>query len=253
MSRLQYTTVYRLALRALAGGGSNKIRNDGTLSWRHVEWDIAGNCQNPIIREFHSRPSVNGQKRINVPKDGMPIMVTMTCTCRACENCLKRRAAHWRYRVKSEIGHAPRTWFGTLTFRPEAFTIALAKVRVAASKQGDNYDQFDDRKRFAKLSQEMGKDVTLFLKRLRKSGAVFNYLVVSEAHKSGVPHFHLLVHERPFNDDVKHAQLVRSWNQGFCKFNLLHDVRQGLYLTKYLTKSLLCRVRASKRYGDKTT
>ena len=47
------------------------------------------------------------------------------------------------------------------------------------------------------LSREYGAEITKYFKRIRKnSDAPLRYILVQEQHKSGLPHFHALIHER---------------------------------------------------------
>jgi len=108
---------------------------------------------------------------------------------------------------------------------------------------------FEDEDNFKRLLGECGRDVTLFLKRLRKTAsAPIKYLVVSERHKSGVPHFHILVHEQRPNA-VTHANLKHAWQAGFSHFKLA-DPKAAGYVAKYISKDALARVRASEHYGE---
>ena len=58
-------------------------------------------------------------------------------------------------------------------------------------------EELTDADWFNLVVDECARSVTLWLKRLRRSrsaGSV-RYLLVAEAHKSGQPHFHVLLHE----------------------------------------------------------
>src|SRR5205814_1472707 len=82
------------------------------------------------------------------------------------------------------------------------------------------------------------------------SAARFRYLLIAEAHKSGVPHFHMLLHEPDVANTVRHATLRDQWRYGFTNFKLVSDPRAAGYIAKYLAKDALARVRASKDYGS---
>jgi len=60
---------------------------------------------------------------------------------------------------------------------------------------------------------------------------------------------HVLVHEAL--GKVTKRELEASWRSGFSHWRLVPvgDTRAAAYVTKYLTKSALTRVRASQRYG----
>lgn len=103
---------------------------------------------------------------------------------------------------------------------------------------------------FVELCAELGREVTLMLKRLRKqTGVTFKYLLVFEKHKSGLPHCHMLMHEQSSDSPLRHAALTAQWKLGYSKFKLCESVKSAWYVSKYLAKSVEARVRASLRYG----
>lgn len=103
---------------------------------------------------------------------------------------------------------------------------------------------------FEELCREFGAELTLYLKRLRKNTkAKFRYLLVAEKHKSGLPHFHALIHEEE-EGGLLHAQLTSTWKLGFTKFKVVNAVQTAWYVAKYLAKSSEARVRASRCYGQ---
>lgn len=182
----------------------------------------------------------------------------------------------WVARAMHEIRSAPRTWFATLTFRPEQhYRMQSAALLRAAERSIDVREiQPDELERL--MWREHQREVTLWLKRVRKGlsassplGEVrpeeaplargsygqrtgrssLRYLLVQETHKSGLPHYHLLLHESS-DIPVKHALLTDAWTAGFSKFKLVgDDQRAAFYVVKYLTKANAARVRASLGYG----
>lgn len=98
----------------------------------------------------------------------------------------------------------------------------------------------------------IGPEITKYLKRVRKqSKCSFRYLLVMEAHKSGLPHYHMFLHETPSGGEVPKRILKYQWHLGFTDFKLVDDAhRRADYICKYLAKSNLARVRASKGYGS---
>jgi hypothetical protein len=156
---------------------------------------------------------------------------------------------NWSFRAKAEVQSAPRTWFGTLTLRPEAHATMLSRVRVRLAGQGIDFDALPFGEQFLERVKECSPEVTKYLKRVRKQSVVgFRYLLVVEHHKSGLPHFHLLVHERQLGT-VRYAVLSSQWLLGFEKWNVVADLNQATYLCKYLSKATIARVRASAGYG----
>lgn len=241
-----------------------------------IEWDISGDCQCPNIRELFAQPPPDrGRKTLTLhdgekvevgstkwsrwatvtPEKGInPLMVELTSPCRHCDKCLRRRSMIWTYRARAEVAAATRTWFGTLTLRPEEQYRALALARQALDRQGIDYDLLSFAEQFKLRHQVVSAELTKTLKRIRKnSGATLRYLMVAEAHMSGLPHYHILVHECDDDERVTHKVLSAAWKLGFSKFKLVTDPRAATYLCKYLSKSAAARVRASKHYGQMTS
>jgi len=189
-----------------------------------------------------------------LPAQGLPMTVTADVPCRRCENCLRRRAAHWRLRALSEGSYAARTWFSTLTFNPEARFECLTRARtgrtrVSLGEQGVDYDALDETERFRLYERETYAHVRGWLKRVRKHNPAFRYLLVVERHKSGDPHYHVLVHESDPDQPLRKRLLSSQWRSGFSQFKLVENRSQLTYSTKYLTKDFAARVRASQNYG----
>lgn len=171
--------------------------------------------------------------------------------CRKCRKCLGYRSWVWRNRATVECHSAARTWFATLTLTPanQSRFGLMASIKVAKRRMED-FDALPDSEQFSLRSAEISKEITKWLKRVRKySGAPFKYLLVTEAHKSGLPHYHLLIHEQCAERPLRHAMLSDQWRLGFSKFKLIDDPKAATYVTKYLSKSSLARVRASLNYG----
>ena len=167
-----------------------------------------------------------------------------------CQQCLQLRSSEWRYRATSEMRESARTWFGTLTLRPEEHHKMVSRARQRLWSGGTDFDALSPHEQFMERMTEIGREVTLYLKRVRKeSGARVRYLLVAEAHKSGLPHLHILVHEVDVDRPVRHKTLAEQWKLGFTRFKLALDVKTASYVCKYISKALLARVRASLGYG----
>ena len=234
------------------------------LSVTSCEWRLAGRCERPRYIDLFGRP-FQAESAAPVWKDGFaypstevnrfgpqqPYRVHMWVRCRVCETCLRARAREWRYRAQSEIRAAERTWFGTLTLSPSehlrSANIARRYCRIAG--HGD-FDALPMTDQFAMRHKVISRWITLYLKRVRKrSGAKFRYLLVAEAHKSGLPHYHYLLHETHPRQRVSWRQLSEPWPHGHMLAKLAGDDGAAPYLCKYLAKSGRARVRASVRYG----
>lgn len=220
-----------------------------------AELDVSAGCQSPVTVEYVGRKETFMLKHHEVapvatnPATWESCSVILSCKCRQCETCLKKRRQHWWFRAKSELAFAPRTWFGTLTYEPGEVFKRTILARRKCEAEGIDFDALSAEEQFSHLVDVSGKDVTLFLKRVRKSAkGPIRYLVVSEAHKSGLPHWHILVHEvvaRAATYDL----LKGCWPHGFTAFKLA-DEKAGSYVAKYISKDARARVRASEHYGS---
>lgn len=262
MKQLHLNAMHRLCSRALANGAER-------LSAYRLRWDISGNCDNSHITEVLSRPTAEApptpfgdrgtgelpaNRYVTIRRGGkQPLLLEIHTRCRKCEKCRRVRQALWTMRARAECSMAPRTWFGTLTLRPDEQFGALMRARARLDQQGLDYDGLPLGEQFILRHNEISSELTRYLKRVRKnSGAPLKYLLVAEQHKSGNPHYHMLVHECDALVPIRHAVLTEAWTLGFSKWKLLTNVQEGTYLCKYLSKSAVARVRASQRYGETT-
>lgn len=246
-----------------------------------VSWNIAGDCLSPIdvhvegegceqtlppkpvkvIGRVHHIPADRlgpvYAKRARVPyRRWVKHFTDLQVRCRQCQNCLRHRQRLWAARVRTELTNymavGCRTWFGTLTLSPEQQFMALTTARAAWSTGGSDLEQHtDDASYFIERHKVISRWLTLYLKRVRKeSGQRFRYLLVCEKHKSGLPHYHILIHEDGPLSHIGKRILQKQWIHGFSRWKLVEDMRQGTYLCKYLSKSPEARVRASRLYGN---
>jgi hypothetical protein len=157
---------------------------------------------------------------------------------------------------------------------------AFQRLRAQAS----DFDCLPEASRFAERHYECSKEITLFLKRVRATAAVdhrqsarladacaaskgsrckchpinqfrvpLRYLLVAEAHKSGLPHYHMLISEFEESRPVRARHLKTNWRLGFSDVKLVAQddgTRPAAYVAKYLAKSAIARVRASVGYGQ---
>lgn len=223
--------------------GTGRITGPG-----RVTWPLAGRCTSPHL--MSKSGSIEGFR-------GNRFMETVVAVrCRQCPACLRQKAREWAARGVREIGFWPRTYFGTLTLSPEEHVRALAEASVELAQDGVDVSTLTDHETFTYRTAQIGKWVTRYVKRCRKemTGAQLRYVLVAEAHTSGLPHLHMLVHEaKPFSSDAwdTYCVLKSQWTHGHSAWEGVgHDPRAARYVTKYLHKSALARVRASARYGD---
>lgn len=216
---------------------------DGVRRWR-----FAGDCECPVEMRLAGRPDrlmvgLGLQKEVSY--NGW-----LYARCRVCKPCLEARSRLWAARACDEIIAGERNWFGTLTVSPVNRVRALYQAQLKLSRGGSEWAELDPKAQFGALVSELSPEVTKMLKRVRKnSDASFRYLVVVEAHKDGFPHFHLLLHEH--ERTVAKAVLDAAWKLGFTKWRLVKDrgPEPAFYVAKYLAKSAIARIRASKQYG----
>lgn len=272
---MEYTTLRRLCAVAIANGA---LRRGPT----HIEWEMAGDCLTPAYHTHYACPAgdihpevvpfyigetedgehLYGRSRVRWtqgrryawrPGKSQPLLLEMSSRCRKCERCLRLRSRMWTARSVSETRMSSRTWFGTLTLRPGEQYLAKARAsHVMSCRNGIDFDTLSPKDQFGLIVAQIGQDVTKYLKRIRKeSGVRFRYLVVFEAHASGDPHIHMLLHELHADMAVRQRTLEGQWKLGFTKWRLVDTDQPGAagYVCKYLSKTAAARVRASRRYG----
>lgn len=169
------------------------------------ELNLAGRCQTPSYITMRGLPDPL------LAGEGKERATTLYCgvwvRCRKCVWCLKRRQALWARRSAVELTRSPRTWFVTLTLSP----VNHAKMLAYAISNGRTADTKDAT--YAARHWAIGREITNYLKRIRKTGGsdgrtvAFRYAVVAEEHTGsrrsrpgiqsvkGMPHYHLFVHE----------------------------------------------------------
>lgn len=209
-----------------------------------VHWHLAGNCENPHRVE---RKYSNGKGTGSLHLD-------LDVRCRRCRSCLRYRAYVWRERAVTELRLSARTWFTTLTLSPDFQYRAIAQAELHARSRGVRWAELDDDQRLSRRHAVIGQEITRFLKRLRKNAGVpIRYLLVLERHKSGDPHYHLLLHEPVPGRELRHRHIKDAWRWGFSQARLVaddHPEKASSYVAKYISKTLSNRVRASRGYGS---
>lgn len=220
-----------------------------------MRWNVAGNCTDPFWTTYVGRPrdgSANEPVKYFTFTGGkMTMYLDIGTRCRKCKECLQGRYLQWRYRVREETRLAARSWFGTLTMAPDAQYRMLSLARHQAHTSHVTWESLPADEQFRRVANTSLKEVTKYIKRVRKeAGVPFRYIVVTERHKSGDPHFHMLVHETELRP-VRHKTLSSQWHEGFEKWKLVpfEDLKAADYVAKYLAKSALTRIRASLQYG----
>lgn len=269
---MDYGATLQLAGTALEAGAERK-----TLG--HVLWNVAGNCTAPRDVEVHARPDAWAfpvcpqglsadwwkafkdagliQKELRArgfAYDGRfsahALWITITVRCRRCAECLKQRAAKWRTAAMTELERSSRSWFCTFTLNPHEQFMLTCKSAIAEQKRSVDFHTLEGPDAFRSRVRTFGPDIGRFFKRVRKnSGAKIRYLWVAEAHKTGLPHFHALLHECDPARPLRKAVIKDAWGYGFSDVKLVNDQAPAWYVCKYLTKYASARVRASLHYG----
>lgn len=248
---VHHDKVVKLFIRALQGGARR-------TSISTCEWAIHGNCRSPWTTDVIGRPRDPGTGTFHESRwhtftgKAMTMRVTLTTRCRKCDNCRKARSNEWRYRAREELRRAGRSWFGTLTLSPIAHYRMVSEARAYAASRAIPWNSLSDEERFKRVASASLKEVTRYFKRVRKESKVpIRYMAVTERHKSGLPHFHVLLHEVELKP-VRHATLSSQWTYGFEKWRLVpfdETLKAANYVTKYISKEAVGRIRASQHYG----
>jgi len=202
------------------------------FSHTSVSWDVSLGCLKPFEAVLASSPPI-GFAAVQAVKEGDVRFISVLSPCRKCEPCRKARASEWRSRIKHEIAASPRSWMATFTINPH--------YRFMFSLKTGSRDFMDSHK-------SISAELTKYFKRLRKSGLKFRYVLVTEAHKDGYPHYHALIHEG--FSQIPKSRLQAEWPYGFTQFKLVKDAKAAHYITKYLVKDARTRIRASGKYGQ---
>lgn len=205
-----------------------------TVSGGEVFTDNSVYCDSPVRVGRRTDPRDGGIRTLEV---------SMNAPCRKCPKCIQFRQMQWRERVINEILRADqagkRTWFVTLTFAP----IHLAGIIVEAGST-----------RHGPIEKAAYAHVQKYFKRLRKWGAQFRYMGIAEyGETKGRLHFHLLVHETGTHPLPK-SVLQGQWRSHVHAKLVDCSTDRGIggaasYISKYATKTLDCRPRASIEYG----
>lgn len=222
-------------------------------------WNVAAGCHNPVFTTIKARPNQTRAGSTDFVRYvessyANNIYLDIYAKCRKCDWCLRQRQNLWTYRAKAEIDASARTWFGTFTLSPHWHYIALAEGTKARRGRSVGHEHLTSKDEWAIRTSVTSQWLTKYLKRLRKSsGAELRYLLVCEKHKSGLPHWHILLSEALASEPVRHSELVSQWPYGFTRWKLVDadDKRAAHYVCKYLSKSSDARVRASLDYGQR--
>lgn len=240
-----------LTSRAISYGAS---RIEGSNSF---EWDVRSYCEKPFNRTLHARGyPVAMQKYKSSVNPGTLTLHMQGLPCRKCAKCRYIKSAFWADRIIRENAMTDRNWFVTLTLSPEEHHRVFMEEIAYRNSRGWRDDDFDKPDAEWRLRCDgVSKLLTKYLKRVRKPLAGedhigLRYVAVTEPHKNGLPHLHLIMHERA--GKLTYRRICDRWDRhGLSDASLVRDpVKSGHYVAKYLTKQLTSRIRASQHYGE---
>lgn len=217
------------------------MEKGATLVGQRVVWNCAKGCTAPVWLQYIPRDDTNGIRHKSMILDHY-------VKCRKCEACLSARRRLWYRRSLVEFERANRTWLCTFTLRPELqMRLQYAADIDCRKRRLETLDSLDEATRFSALCYAAGPVHSRYFRQLRKDGNKLRYVHVAEAHKSGVPHWHALIHET--GEPIGKRVLQEAWPHGFTNMKLVVDQRGCGYVSKYLTKQCSQRVRCSIAYG----
>lgn len=272
MKWMHKSDVAHVARKALAHGG----RRIGPAT---IAWDVSGKCESPRTVLLAGRPTrmpktvwrrdwqgathdprnwelaPGHEQHIVAELRNGPLYVEITTPCRRCRRCMWKRSAMWTDRAVAEINDSVRTWFGTFTFRPERHALAGYAAMRSRKVGATEFSALTAEEQLVERHRQLAPEVTRFLKRVRKSAGInaLRFMLVMEPHKSGLPHYHILLHEQDAARPITKRVLEAEWARlGLSHWRLVRtgEARDvASYAAKYLTKTNVARVRASIRYG----
>lgn len=119
-------------------------------------------CLSPIDIHSIGLPSF-------IDGDDRKLPVVLQARCRKCAECLAHRRRLWTARGVAEISAARRTWFGTLTVRPEdRFVLRMKADARTRARRREPLSNLSAADQFAAVATELQREATKWLKRVRQ-------------------------------------------------------------------------------------
>lgn len=242
-----------LANRAMAHGAT---RIDGSNA---LEWEVNAYCENPFSRTLHARGYDRELRKHKwAASPGSLSLHLIGLPCRKCSKCRYVHSTMWRDRIVDECHNHKRSWFVTLTMNPAEHQRSFMQEMRDRNSSGWLDTDFDQPgQEWSLRASGASKLLTKFLKRVRKplvgeEAIQLRYVAVTERHKTGLPHLHLIMHE--VSGKLTYRRICDRWTHGFSDASLVRDnTKVGWYVAKYVTKDSLTRMRASQGYGKLPT
>lgn len=167
--------------------------------------NLAMSCERPVRATYVARFALGA-------KPGRPLVAVALYRCRKCTACERTNSMRWAARAVDEYKKSARTWFGTLTLRPDQH--ALVDQWVADADLWPERSRLSDaqfqKALFRARASIVGQQVTSWLDVVREIAylrthrrELIRYMLVAERHDSketsefmrGRPHFHIVLHE----------------------------------------------------------
>lgn len=160
--------------------------------------------------------------------DEFPVVIMpRSCNCWFCSKCARKKGRKLREKVKTVV----KQFDGMLML---TFTLDQTHFKENIGSAGESYDYIRQKRCIAE-----------FMRALKRKGAIkqnARWLYVLEMHKSGWPHFHMLVEA----DFIPHAMMYSIWNKlgplgrmgsvNFSKKKFENREHAANYITKYVIK-----------------
>lgn len=243
--------------------GKGLLEPVGLRQWRA---HLAGNCTAPFERRLIG--AVNAYSRRKHRKSA-GIVLTEEYRCGKCGPCREHRRKTWMARAVVEHNRSARSWMVTFTLSPAWQAELSVKADKLYRQKHANADLPTSKQERLDLKMRVLKRlIGRWLRVLAGPGSTASkraYVLVAELHKSGEPHFHMLIHEREagsiFRDEDCHftrrgeyfvgdeSRAKKLWRFGFCRISMCKDEAGAVYVMKYLAKTQTYRVAASQHYG----
>ena len=160
-----HTVISRMVTDALPKGMER-------LSQSRFRWDVSGRCQSPATVELVGRPASDWIRRLKfvvvAKRRKHSLIVELSTPCRKCPACLKARMKMWAARAMHEVRESQRTWFATFTLSPQHHYVMQCRAIALADQRSIPTNELRAEETLRLQSMEVEKELTLFLKRLRK-------------------------------------------------------------------------------------
>lgn len=250
MPKISFEAFKRLAAKAALQGGQ--------LSATRFQLDVRGVCIDPRTVRFTAEKPHAASNRV------LKVWIDTAVPCGLCDLCRWSKRVMWRDRMLEETLRSNRTWFLTLTARKEMQDYWLVQAKGYASSKGEAWATLTEKQRGRYLARQGWLDVQKYIKRLRKAAGPFckiRHICVVEFHKSGKPHFHLLIHEVGY-EPLRKRLIEACWrlsgrDRGFTNCKLVRNPVDAVeYIAKYIAKDGMsngARIPCSLGYGKDHT